>query len=90
MKVVTKEQIRSSPKGSSGILREQFTRWDTAHHPEKDNGEHLDYETRSTNFSGKTIISYGYQLVTHLGNGNLKYEWISKKRMNELLKLLDE
>ena len=65
------------------ITREQFTRWDSYHHPEIDNKDFLQYE-KVVYGSSFTILSYGYKETI-----GTKYTWLKLSAVPEYLKVLD-
>lgn len=63
------------------ITREQFTRWDSEHHPEIDNKEYLEYKMIKTGLSSG-VCSYGYKETI-----GTKYRWLKLSEVEELKKL---
>jgi hypothetical protein len=54
----------------SHVKRAQFTDYDWLLHPECDNAEYLEYETRSTGLS-RQVCAFGYQRIE-----GTTYKWI--------------
>lgn len=88
IKFMTKEEARQLPIGESCIIRDQFTGWEQHHLPQYDNSQYLEYETRESGLSGKWTISFCYQRVTHLGNGNLHIERLKISEVPEHMRVV--
>lgn len=50
------------PNSESYVKRAQFTAYDGLLHPECDNAEYLEYETRSSGLS-QQVCAFGYQRI---------------------------